>query len=125
MNRVSQPFWSVPPAVMLEHREESFSSYSMPQLTGWCVESVISASVIVLVIRTRKPFLWSMPGRYLLIATIAIVAGSIIFPYSPLAGIFGFRRLPLSFLFVNGIIVLLYIAGAEVLKRFFYRKVGF
>jgi len=33
--------------------------------TGWFLESVISASLIVLVIRTRKPFFKSLPGKYL------------------------------------------------------------
>ena len=31
--------------------------------TGWFVESVVSASLIVLVIRTRRPFFRSRPGR--------------------------------------------------------------
>src|SRR5208282_3251868 len=36
--------------------------------TGWFLESVISASLIVLVIRSRKPFFRSRPGKYLLLA---------------------------------------------------------
>ena len=40
--------------------------------TGWFVESVISASVIVLVIRTRRPFFASRPGRALLASTILV-----------------------------------------------------
>ncbi|AKB58887.1 Mg(2+) transport ATPase, P-type [Methanosarcina barkeri 227] len=38
-------------------------------MTGWFIESVISASMIVMVIRSRKPFFKSRPGKYLLIAT--------------------------------------------------------
>ena len=34
--------------------------------TGWFLESVISASLIVLVIRSRKPFFKSRPAKYLL-----------------------------------------------------------
>ncbi len=41
--------------------------------TGWFVESVISASLIVLVIRSRRPFFKSFPGKYLLITTLVIV----------------------------------------------------
>ena len=48
--------------------------------TGWFVESVISASVTVLVIRTRKPFFRSRPGKYLLIATLLIVVVTILIP---------------------------------------------
>ncbi len=70
--------------------------------TGWFMESVISASVIVLVIRSRRPFFKSMPGRYLLIATLLTVAITLIFPFTPLAGLFDFRPLPFSFLLVLG-----------------------
>ena len=38
--------------------------------TGWFVESVISASLVVLVIRTRRPFFTSRPGRYLALACV-------------------------------------------------------
>ncbi|HUJ91036.1 MAG TPA: magnesium-translocating P-type ATPase [Syntrophorhabdales bacterium] len=92
--------------------------------TGWFVESVISASVIVLVIRSRRPFFRSRPGRYLLTATILVVTLTIIFPFSPLASLFGFGTLRPVFLLVLGGIMLLYIASAELAKRIFYRKVA-
>jgi P-type Mg2+ transporter len=93
--------------------------------TGWFVESVISASLIVLVIRSRGPFFKSMPGRYLLLATLVIVGVTLIFPFTPLAGIFGFRPLPMLFLFVLGGIVVLYIFSAETVKRVFYKNARF
>jgi Mg2+-importing ATPase len=40
--------------------------------TGWFVESVASAALIVLVIRSGKPFFRSRPGRYLLLATLIV-----------------------------------------------------
>jgi Mg2+-importing ATPase len=58
--------------------------------TGWFLESVISASVTVLVIRTRKSFFRSKPGKYLLIATLLIVVVTIIFPFTPLAELLAF-----------------------------------
>ena len=48
--------------------------------TGWFMESVISATLIVLVIRTRKPFYQSKPGTFLLIATLATVAATLVCP---------------------------------------------
>ena len=74
--------------------------------TGWFLESVISASVIVLVIRSRKPFFKSRPGKYLLMATLLIVVVTMILPFTPLGGIFGFSRLPISFLLLIGMIVM-------------------
>jgi Mg2+-importing ATPase len=93
--------------------------------TGWFLESVISATLIVLVIRSRKPFFKSRPGRYLLIATLIVVVVMLIFPFAPLSGIFGFKPLPLSFLTWLGVIVVLYIFTAEMAKKFFYQKVKF
>jgi P-type Mg2+ transporter len=93
--------------------------------TGWFLESVMSASLIVLVIRSRKPFFKSAPGKYLLIATLSIVVVTLILPYTPLAGLFGFTPLPASFLLSIGLIVLVYIIAAEITKTIFYRKVKF
>jgi Mg2+-importing ATPase len=93
--------------------------------TGWFLESVISASLIVLVIRSRKPSYLSKPGKYLLFATLSIVVITFILPYTPLAGIFGFSPLPLPFLLFIGLIILLYIFTAEVVKKVFYKKVKF
>jgi P-type Mg2+ transporter len=91
--------------------------------TGWFVESVISATLIVLVVRTRLPFLKSLPGRYLAMATIAILGIVLILPFSPLADIFGFVRLPLSFYGWMTLIICAYIGSAEILKQWFYRRI--
>jgi Mg2+-importing ATPase len=93
--------------------------------TGWFIESVISASVIVLVIRTRKSFFRSKPGKYLLIATLLIVVVTIIFPFTPLAELLGFQPLPITILLVIGMIVVLYIIAAEMVKKSFYKRVNF
>ena len=92
--------------------------------TGWFMESVISASIIVLVIRSRRPFFRSRPGRYLSIATIAVVAVTLTFPFIPVGEIFGFTRLPVSFLVMMGLIVALYILTAELAKKIFYQRVN-
>ena len=93
--------------------------------TGWFLESVVSASLIVLVIRSRKPSYMSKPGKYLLFTTLSIVVLTVILPYTPLAGIFGFSPLPLPFLLFIGLIILLYIFTAEVVKKVFYKRVKF
>ena len=66
--------------------------------TGWFVESVISASVIVLVVRSRRPFTRSRPSRGLLVATLAVVGLTLLLPYTPLNGPLGFVPLPPLFL---------------------------
>jgi Mg2+-importing ATPase len=91
--------------------------------TGWFVESVVSASVIVLVIRTRKPFFKSTPGKYLVIATLLIMVLTLGLPYTPIAKVLGFQPLPVSFLLMMGVIVVVYIIAAEMVKKLFYRRV--
>ncbi len=90
--------------------------------TGWFLESVVSASIIVLVIRSRRPFFKSKPGKYLLWATLFVVGITFILPFLPLQEIFAFRPLPASFLLVMCLIVVLYILAAEAAKRLFYKK---
>ena len=93
--------------------------------TGWFMESVISASMIVLVIRTKKPFLKSKPGKYLSAATLLIVGIALLFPFIPIGKVFGFNQLPISFLLIMGAIVAFYIIAAEIVKAVFYRRVKF
>ena len=91
--------------------------------TGWFIESVISASIIVLVIRTSKPFYKSRPGKYLLISTGCVALAALILPYTPIAGILGFTPIsPLILLAIAGIAVV-YIVVTETVKRIFYKKV--
>lgn len=91
--------------------------------TGWFVESVISASMIVLVVRSRKPFFKSTPGKYLLAATLLIGIFTLAFPLTPFAALFGFKPLPVSVIIIIGTIVGLYVLTAEAVKRIFYKKV--
>lgn len=93
--------------------------------TGWFLESVISASLIVLVIRSRKPFFESRPGKYLLMTTLLIAVVTLILPFTKLGEIFGFSWLPILFLVLIGLIILFYIITAEVVKTIFYKKVKF
>jgi Mg2+-importing ATPase len=93
--------------------------------TGWFLESVVSASLIVLVIRSRKPAFKSRPGKYLLIATLSVVAITLIMPFTPLAEIFGFCSMPVPFLLYIGVIILFYMLTAEIVKKIFYKKVKF
>jgi len=93
--------------------------------TGWFMESVISASLIVLVIRTKKPFFKSIPGKYLSTATLLIVASAFLFPFIPIGKVFGFSQLPISFLLLMGVIVAFYIISAEIVKAVFYRRMKF
>ncbi|HQG78462.1 MAG TPA: magnesium-translocating P-type ATPase [Bacteroidales bacterium] len=91
--------------------------------TGWFIESVVSASLIVLVIRSRKSFYRSRPGKYLLAATLSVVAFILIVPMTPVGKIFDFVALPFKTCLLLMIIVALYVITAEIAKKIFYRNV--
>ncbi len=93
--------------------------------TGWFTESVISASMIVLVIRSRRPFFKSRPGKYLLTATLLIGIVTLCIPFTPFAAPFGFKPLSISVILMIAAIIGLYILTAETIKRIFYKRVKF
>jgi Mg2+-importing ATPase len=91
--------------------------------TGWFIESILSAGVVVFAVRTRLPFTHSRPSRVMLAVTGGVMLVTLLLPYSPLAGLLGFVPLPLSYLLVIFGIVILYFLSAELTKRWFYRQV--
>ncbi|MDD5579676.1 MAG: magnesium-translocating P-type ATPase [Methylobacter sp.] len=91
--------------------------------TAWFLESVVSAALIVFVVRSRSSLFKSRPGKYLVAATLIIVTITIALPYTPIAHLIGFQPLPISLLALLGIIVVLYLATAELAKHIFYRLV--
>jgi len=91
--------------------------------TGWFVESVVSATLIVLVVRTQRSMTKSRPGKYLLVATLGVIAATVLLPLTHVGHILGFEPLPIWFLGFMVVIVAVYIAAAEIVKRLFYRKI--
>ena len=92
--------------------------------TGWFIESVLSASVVVFAVRTRLPFLRSRPSRAMLLVTLIVALVALGLPYSPLAHILGFKPLGVQALGLIAAIVVLYFISAELVKRWFYRHVN-
>jgi Mg2+-importing ATPase len=90
--------------------------------TGWFIESIFSAGVVVFAVRTRLPFTRSRPSRIMLAVTGAVMLVTLLLPYSLLAGLLGFVPLPLPYLLVLFGIVALYFLSAELTKRWFYRQ---
>jgi Mg2+-importing ATPase len=101
---------------LMKANEQSFQ-------TGWFIESILSAGVVVFAVRTRLPFTRSRPSRAMLAVTVVVMLITLWLPYSPLAGLLGFVPLPISYLLVIFGIVALYFMSAELTKRWFYRQV--
>jgi Mg2+-importing ATPase len=91
--------------------------------TGWFVESLLTELVIALVVRTRRPFFRSRPGRLLLWSTLTLVVVTFSIPYLPFVDLFGFVPLPGVLLITVVGITALYLVAAEMTKSRFYRGV--
>jgi len=93
--------------------------------TGWFIESLATQVLVIFVIRTRKtPFAKSMPSKALMFSAISGVVVAWLIPFTPLAKIFQFARLPWYALLTIIGIVAVYLVLVEITKRFFFRKYG-
>jgi hypothetical protein len=82
--------------------------------TGWFVESLLTELVIAVVVRTRRPFFRSRPGKILLISTIGLVVVTFAIPYLPFASVFGFVPLPGMLVAAISGIAVLYVVATEL-----------
>jgi len=85
--------------------------------TGWFVESLATQTLVLFVIRTSKNPLRSRPSRPLLATCVAVVAIGMYLPFSPLAGMLGFTRLPASFFAFVAVATGAYLLLVEAAKR--------
>ena len=90
--------------------------------TAWFLESVVSATLVVLIVRTRRPLLRSRPCGLLLLATLLAIVVTVSLPWTPLAGILGFAPPPAGMIVAIALIVAGYVVSAEVAKAIFYRE---
>lgn len=90
--------------------------------TAWFTESILSELLVLLVIRTRRPFFRSRPGTALLWISAAVAVATLALPYTPLADPLGFAALPPWLLALVLGIVALYGVGSEASKRTILRR---
>ncbi len=93
--------------------------------TGWFVESILTQTLIVHVIRTRKvPFFQSRASPIMLFFTLFVMGIASYLPYSPLAGLLGLVPLPgIYWAWIGGFLVL-YCLLTHLVKTWFFRKFG-
>ncbi len=88
--------------------------------TGWFTESVLSASLMVLVFRSRRWLGQSKPSSPLLWTTIGVGVLVLALPFLPIARMLEFGRLPLPWIGLMLGIVALYVICAELAKHVFF-----
>jgi len=93
--------------------------------TGWFVESILTQTLIVHVIRTRRiPFFQSMASPVLLFFSALIMGIAAFLPYSPLSGMLGFVPLPPVYWAWIGAFLVAYCALTHLVKKWFFRRFG-
>ena len=93
--------------------------------TGWFVESIISQTLIIHVIRTsRVAFLESRASAPLMMTSLGVCAVGALLPYSPFAAALGFVPLPPRFWPILALMVLAYLALTHVMKVWFHQRFG-
>jgi Mg2+-importing ATPase len=91
--------------------------------TGWFVESIMTQTLIIHVIRTNLiPFIQSRASWQLSMTTILIMLIGAILPYSPLARPLGFVPLPWQFWPLLALTLVCYVALTQVIKSWMVRK---
>lgn len=99
-----------------------FGAWKNPALfqTGWFVESLISQTLIIHIIRTNKiPFIQSRASLTMTITSLVIVVCGIYLPFSMLAESLGLVKLPLSYFGFLLVIMLCYMTLAQIVKNKF------
>ncbi len=91
--------------------------------TGWFVESLMTQTLIVHVIRTNQiPFIQSRASWQLTMTTIAIMGIGAFLPFSPLAQYLGFVPLPWQFWPLLAITLICYVGLTQLIKQWMLKK---
>jgi P-type Mg2+ transporter len=94
--------------------------------TGWFVESLMTQTLIVHIIRTPKiPFLQSRPALPMLLITLTIMAVAMYLPFSPIASVLGFVPLPMTYFYWLALILSSYCILTQLVKTWFVRRYGY
>jgi P-type Mg2+ transporter len=92
--------------------------------TGWFIEAVLTGLVIMLLVRTQRPFWRSRPGLAFSLTLLAVAAVTLLLPYLPFAGPLEFVPPPASLVLLVIAISAVYGVGLELAKRAFYRNLA-
>ena len=93
--------------------------------TGWFVESLLTQTLIIHIIRTAKiPFVESRASSALIATSLAICVAGVALPYSWLAPALGFTALPWSFWPYIALMLVAYAALTHTVKVWFVHRWG-
>jgi Mg2+-importing ATPase len=91
--------------------------------TGWFVESLLTQTLIIHIIRTNRiPFIESRASWPLVLTTVLVMLAGIWLPYSPIGPALGFAHLPALYWPLLAATLLSYVALTQVVKAWLLRR---
>jgi len=102
-----------------------FHAWNNPVLfhTGWFVESLVTQTLIIHVIRTNKiPFFQSRASMPVFLTTLGVILLGMWLPFSQYAPVFGFTALPPLYWGYLLAMVCAYILFAQYIKTLFFKR---
>jgi P-type Mg2+ transporter len=91
--------------------------------TGWFVESLLTQTLIIHVIRTNRiPFLHSRASWPLIVTTAIVMLIGASLPFSPVGPLLGFTQLPLLYWPLLALILFGYVLLTQVVKTWLLRR---
>ena len=90
--------------------------------TGWFVESLVTQTLVLFVIRTTGNPFRSRPSLPLTVTTLAVAAIAVLIPYTPLAAPLGFAPLPALFLVLLAAMTATYVLLVQLAKKPLIRR---
>jgi Mg2+-importing ATPase len=108
--------WNTSTPTAAAHSESLFQ-------TGWFVESLLTQTLIIHIIRTNKiPFLQSRASWPVLVLSLVIMAIGIAIPFSPLGDYLGFTPLPPLYWSLLALSLLCYVVLTQLVKMWLLQK---
>lgn len=94
--------------------------------TGWFIESLFTQTLVIYIIRTNKiPFIQSMPSKYLLFTTLAVLTGALFVTFSSVGAYLQFTPLPLNYFVILMLMVATYMLLVQKVKNWLIKKYDF
>ncbi len=94
--------------------------------TGWFVESLMTQTLIVHIIRTRHiPFLQSNPAPLMALCSVVVMTTGIAIPYTPIGSALGMVHLPLVYFAWLAAILVCYCLLTQLVKTWYVRRFGY
>jgi len=92
--------------------------------TGWFVESLVTQTLVLLVIRTAGNPFRSRPSGWLLGTVAGVCAAAVALPFAPFAGALGFEPLPAAVAAFLAAVTACYLGVVGAVKRWFFHGPG-